>query len=66
MGKSVVWNLARYGISRRRDRLEGGPLIVTLESEEALTIGNEARGRHCRDLDRAQNHKGGKAIYRAF
>ena len=46
MGKGVAWNLARYGLSRSRERLEGGPLIVTLESEEALTNGRERTGRY--------------------
>lgn len=45
MGRGAVWNLARYGLSRRRERLEGGPLIVTLESEAALTNGSETMGR---------------------
>ena len=63
MGKGVVWNLARYGLSRRRERLEGGPLIVTLESEKALTKGNETIGRYCIELDRVESHMGGRAIY---
>ena len=63
MGKGAVWNLARYGLSRRRERLEGGPLIVTPESEEALTNGNETIGRYYVELDRAENHMGGGAIY---
>ena len=63
MGKGAVWNLARYGLSRRRERLEGGPLIVTPESEEALTNGNETMGRYYIELDRAENHMSGGAIY---
>ena len=63
MGKAAVWNLARYGLSRRRVRLEGGPLIVTPESEEALTYGNETIGRYYIELDRAENHMGVEAIY---
>ena len=63
MGKGAVWNLARYGLSRRRERLEGGPLIVTPEPEEALTNGNETIGRYYTELDRAENHMGGVAIY---
>ena len=63
MGKGAVWNLARYELSRRRERLEGGPLIVTPESEEALKNGNETVGRYYVELDRAENHVSGEGIY---
>ena len=63
MGKGVVWNLARFGLSRRRESVEGGPLIVTLESEEALTNGSEMTGRYYIKLGKAEQHMGRGASY---